>query len=61
MNSSTSLMFSQSGTPVTVPNGLVATSSITLVYLVVGAPASMVITVEGIVNASGDVEVLDFP
>ena|ERR1019366_2307737 len=57
MNSSTSFTISQSGQPFVVPNHLVATS-IVINYVIAGAPDSLVISVEGIINASGDVAVL---
>ena len=59
MNSATSFTLVQSGQPFVIPNHLVDTASITISYTIAGAPATLTIVVEGIVNASGVVAVLD--
>jgi len=59
MQSAISFTLTQSGFPFLIRNALADSSSITLVYTVSGAPTSLVITIEGIVAASGTVQVLD--
>lgn len=48
-----------SGFPFSVVNSVLAGSSLTVVYVVNGNPSGLVLTIEGIVNASGDVALLD--
>jgi len=59
VNSSTSFSLVQSGAPFVVPNHLVDATSISIAYVIAGAPLTMRIVVEGIKNASGAVAVLD--
>jgi hypothetical protein len=59
MNSQTAFTLAASGQPFTVLNHLAAATSITIAYVIAGAPTSLVITIEGIQNSTGDVQVLD--
>jgi hypothetical protein len=61
MESIVSFNIAQSGQPVSIPNSVQVGSGSTLVltYSINGAPLTLTITVEGIVNSTGDSVVLD--
>src|SRR5438132_9171616 len=61
MQSVSQFLLVKSGFPYSIQNAvaIASGSSLTVGYVVSGAPATLTITIEGIKNASGDVAVLD--
>lgn len=59
MNASTSFFLDQSGKPFSIQNHLVAASSLTAIYTITGAPATLTVVIEGMKNASGVAAIVD--
>jgi hypothetical protein len=59
MNSTIQFSLTQSGYPFSVPNEMQNTGNLSVTYTPAGGPTSLSISIEGIVNSTGSVHVLD--